>query len=213
MADKVFASLGASNHSAEERQKEEYYSTDPIFINHLLEVEPWLKNPDLKILEPAAGECALVDRFFELTGNKMDAYDLIKRREDVIEQDYFDMDFSDKYDVILTNPPYIRDTSKSTRGLSDFIVKNLKEVKIGGSVILLLKTLHLESKMRYDKIYKNCPPSKIYVYTKRITCYKDGLSENKTTGAVSYSIFIWKNKKEDGSFDKGTILDWINTGE
>ena len=82
-------------------KKEDYYATDPRFINHLIEKEPWLKNPELKILEPSAGEGILVDRFFELTGNRMDAYDLIKRRNDIIEQNYFTADFSNKYDVIF----------------------------------------------------------------------------------------------------------------
>ena len=68
--------MGAANIALEERQAENYYSTDPIVVNHLLEREEWLRNPNLKILEPAAGECSLVDRFYELTGNKMDAYDL-----------------------------------------------------------------------------------------------------------------------------------------
>lgn len=204
----VFSTLGATNHSAEERQKEDYYATDPRFINHLLEKEPWLKNPDLKILEPSAGEGVLADRFYELTGNKMDTYDLIARREDIIELDYFTADFSNKYDVILTNPPYLKDTAKTTTGLADYILKALKEVKVGGTVIMFLKTLHLESKVRYEKIFKNYPPSKLYVYADRISCYKN----NDTTlpqGAISYSVFMWCNKKEDGSFDKDTKLDWI----
>lgn len=204
----VFSTLGATNHSTGERQKEDYYATDPRFINHLLEKEPWLKNPGLKILEPSAGEGVLVDRFYELTGNKMDAYDLIARRDDVIEQDYFTADFSNKYDVILTNPPYLKDTAKTTTGLADYILKALKEVKVGGTVIMFLKTLHLESKVRYEKIFKNNPPSKLYVYADRISCYKN----NDTTlpqGAISYTIFMWTNKKEDGSFDKDTKIDWI----
>lgn len=204
----VFSTLGATNHSTGERQKEDYYATDPRFINHLLEREPWLKNPDLKILEPSAGEGVLVDRFYELTGNKMDAYDLIARRDDIIEQDYFTANFSNKYDVILTNPPYLKDTVKTTTGLADYILKALKEVKVGGTVIMFLKTLHLESKVRYEKIFKNYPPSKLYVYASRISCYKN----NDTTlpqGAISYTIFMWCNKKEDGSFDKDTKLDWI----
>ena len=143
----IFSTLGASNHSENERQKEDYYATDPRFINHLIEKEPWLKNPELKILEPSAGEGILVDRFFELTGNRMDAYDLIKRRNDIIEQNYFTADFSNKYDVILTNPPYLKDTIKTTEGLSEYILKALKEVKVGGTVIMFLKTLHLESKV------------------------------------------------------------------
>lgn len=204
----VFSTLGATNHSTGERQKEDYYATDPRFINHLLEKEPWLKNPDLKILEPSAGEGVLVDRFYELTGNKMDAYDLIARRNDVIEQDYFTADFSNKYDVILTNPPYLKDTAKTTTGLADYILKALKEVKIGGTVIMFLKTLHLESKVRYEKIFKNYPPSKLYIYSDRISCFKNN-DTSISQGAISYTIFMWCNKKEDGSFDKDTKLDWI----
>ena len=104
----------------------------------------------------------------------MDAYDLIARRDDIIEQDYFTADFSNKYDVILTNPPYLKDTIKTTEGLSEYILKALKEVKVGGTVIMFLKTLHLESKVRYEKIYKHYPPSKLYVYASRISCYKNG---------------------------------------
>lgn len=206
--NKIFSTLGATNHSEGERQKEDYYATDPQFINHLLEKEPWLKDPNLKILEPSAGEGVLVDRFYELTGNRMDAYDLIARRDDIIEQDYFTTNFSDQYDVILTNPPYLKDTMKTTTGVADYILKALKEVKVGGTVIMFLKTLHLESKVRYEKLFKNNPPSKLYIYADRISCYKN----NDTTlpqGAISYTIFMWTNKKEDGSFDKDTKIDWI----
>ena len=146
----IFVTMGASNHTEEEREKNEFYATNPIFINHLLEREPWLKDKDLKILEPSAGDGTLVDRFYELTGNKMDAYDIISRRDDIIEQNYFTKNFSDQYDVILTNPPYLKDTLKTTEGLADYILKALKEVKINGSVIMFLKTLHLESKVRYE---------------------------------------------------------------
>ena len=95
----IFVTMGASNHTEEEREKNEFYATNPIFINHLLEREPWLKDKDLKILEPSAGDGTLVDRFYELTGNKMDAYDIISRRDDIIEQNYFTKNFSDQYDV------------------------------------------------------------------------------------------------------------------
>ena len=46
----IFVTMGASNHTEEEREKNEFYATNPIFINHLLEREPWLKDKDLKIL-------------------------------------------------------------------------------------------------------------------------------------------------------------------
>ena len=138
----------------------------------------------------------------------MDAYDLISRREDVLQQNYFEKDFSNTYDVIFTNPPYERDSSNTNTGLADFIVKALEEVKVGGTVIMFLKTLHLESKVRYEKIYKKYPPSKLYIYADRIDCFKDN-NKNKKGGAISYSIFMWTNKKEDGTFDKDTKIDWI----
>lgn len=206
--ENIFVTMGASNHSKNERQAEEFYATDPRFINHLIEKEPWLKDKSLKILEPSAGDGTLVDRFFELTGNRMDAYDLISRRQDIIEQNYFEKDFSNIYDVILTNPPYLKDSPKATAGLSEFILKALNEVKVGGTVIMFLKTLHLESKVRYEKIFKNYPPSKLYIYSSRISCYKNN-DTSMPQGAISYTIFMWCNKKEDGSFDKDTKVDWI----
>lgn len=206
----VYSCLGSSNHSEGERQENDYYATDPIFINLLLEKEPWLKNTDLKILEPCAGENILVDRFYDLTGNKMDSYDLISRRDDVIAADYFTTDFKDKYDIILTNPPYLKDSMKTNRGMADMINKMLDDVKIGGSVILFLKTLHLESNVRYEKIYKKNPPSKLWVFAKRICCYKNA-NFDSAIKAVSYTIFMWTNKKPDGSFDKNTQIGWINT--
>lgn len=163
----IFSTLGASNHSKNERQKEDYYTTDPRFINHLIEKEPWLKNPELKILEPSAGGGVLVDRFFELTGNKMDAYDLIARREDIIEQNYFTADFSNKYDVILTNPPYLKDTIKTTEGLSEynFGSRNIRSIeKISQKIIcietneIFLNAAEIKKKYGYDNslIHKCC---------------------------------------------------------
>lgn len=205
---KVFSTLGSSNHSEKKRVNEDYYSTDPLFIDLLLEREPWLKNPSLKILEPCAGENILADRFFELTGNKMDSFDIVKRCEDVNVANYFITDFSNQYDVILTNPPYLRDTMKTNEGLADMICKMLKEVKTGGAVILFLKTLHLESKVRYEKIFKENPPSKLWVFADRISCYRNN-DRTEPQGAISYTIFEWLNKKEDGSFNKDTKIDWI----
>ena len=169
--NKVFSTLGSSNHSIKERQNEDYYASDERAIAHLIIKESWLVNPDLKILEPCAGEGVLSDALYKITGNKMDLYDIVSRRNDVIQTNYFEKDFSNQYDVILTNPPYEKG-SKTKPGLADMIVKMLNEVKDGGHVCLFLKVLHLESQERYEKIFKNMPPQRIHVYSKRISCYK-----------------------------------------
>jgi len=53
------------------------------------------------------------------------------------------------------------------------IVKMLKDVKPGGYVALFLKTIHLESQERYNKIFSTMPPEKIFVYAPRVSCYKN----------------------------------------
>lgn len=71
-------------------------------------------------------------------------YDLIKRRNDINVANYFNLDIKDKYDLIITNPPYKKGT-KTEPGLVEMILKMLDDIKPNGYVALLLKTLHLES--------------------------------------------------------------------
>ncbi len=44
MKESIFINIGASNHSKNERQSEDYYATDPIAAKLLLKVEPELNN-------------------------------------------------------------------------------------------------------------------------------------------------------------------------
>lgn len=59
----TFVTLGASNHTDKERQKEDFYATDPIAARLLLDVESF----EGKIWECACGEKHLA-RMFEDAG-------------------------------------------------------------------------------------------------------------------------------------------------
>lgn len=160
------------------------------------------------IVEPCAGDGTMADVVQNITNKNVDKYDLISRREDIVEANYFNLDIKNKYDLIITNPPYMKD-SKDKLGLTSMIVKMLEDVKPDGYVCLLLKTLHLESKNRYEQIYKTMPPYKVYVYAPRISCYKN----NDTTmpqGAISYAWYIW-HKEKDGTYKVDEPrLNWID---
>lgn len=98
----VFALLGASNHSKDKRQKDDYYATHPIAAVKLMEIE------DLphRIWECCAGECHLAD-VFEKAGHEVYKSDIVVRRDDVVKQDFMlaqSMPFEDG--CIITNPPY-----------------------------------------------------------------------------------------------------------
>lgn len=55
----IFKTLGASNHTDKERQKEDYYATDPIAAKLLLQVEKFSPH----IWECACGEKHLANVF------------------------------------------------------------------------------------------------------------------------------------------------------
>ncbi len=57
----IYKTLGASNHTAEEREADDYYATDPEAIDKLLTVE----TPQNKIWECAAGGGHLSNRLKE----------------------------------------------------------------------------------------------------------------------------------------------------
>ena len=70
----TFVTLGASNHSDYEREPDDYYATDPIAAELLLDVEPELNN----IWECACGEGHLA-KVFDKYGKLGKASDLVDR--------------------------------------------------------------------------------------------------------------------------------------
>lgn len=74
-AKSVFVCNGASNHTEEERQQDDYYATDPIAIHKLCEVEKFSD----KVFEPAAGEGHMVNALKE-NGYEVFASDIVDRR-------------------------------------------------------------------------------------------------------------------------------------
>lgn len=70
----VFKTIGASNHAKHEREQYDYYATDPIAAELLLQVEPDLNN----IWECACGEGHLA-KVFDKYGKLAKASDMINR--------------------------------------------------------------------------------------------------------------------------------------
>lgn len=185
----------------------DFYTTDPIAINDLLVKMPELRQKGLKVLEPCAGIGFLADRYTFLTNNKVDMYDIVKRREDIIEMDYMELNCKNKYDLIITNFPHKKAIKNRTYGFSELLNKALIDIKPNGYVCSFQRLSQLESKERYEKIYSKCPPSQIFVYSRRLKCFKEKMDDICNT-SICYSWAIW-HKKLDGSFDKDTKLSWI----
>lgn len=192
----IFTTLGASNHSIHEREENDYYATDPIALVKLLEKERF----NHYVWECAVGGGHLANVL------KQKGYDV--KCSDIIDRGYPQTEIADfllwernKAEInrdIITNPPY----SKAL----DFVSHALKESMNGIKIAMLLKLQFLEGKKRRT-FFKESPPKKIYVFSERIDCAKNGDFENLKKhggGAVCYAWFIWEN----GWYGSPQI-DWI----
>lgn len=141
----TFVTLGASNHSLGERQKEDYYATEPAATEWLCKLETFT-NP---ILEPSCGEGHISKQ-------------LIKHGYDVVSRDLVDRGYGEVKDFlymnnekwrgdIITNPPY--------KFSQQFVEQALSMVEEGHKVAMFLKLTFLEGKQR-SKLFKVAPPQK-----------------------------------------------------
>ena len=147
----VFTTLGASNHTDKQRQNEDYYATDPIAAELLLDVE----NFDGDIWECACGEKHLA-KVFEEHGYNVRSSDLIDRCGNEIF-DFLSMENQEWNGDIITNPPY--------KYAKEFVEKALQIIPNGNKVAMFLKVLFIEGKERKKTILKL--PSKIHLCIKQ----------------------------------------------
>ena len=102
----TFVMLGSSNHTEKEREKNDYYATDPkaleIFLDKLKEDKIKLHN---NIWECACGEGHL-SKVLENKGYKVWSTDLIYRGYGTGNTDFLKSVPNSWYGDILTNPPY-----------------------------------------------------------------------------------------------------------
>lgn len=192
----VFTTLGSSAHAIEDREVNDYYATDPIAIDFLLEKEDF----NHYIWECACGEGHLSKALKE-KGFDVKSSDIIHRGfEDTeiidflcINKDGYKKEISRD---IITNPPY--------KYAKEFVEKAIELSMDGVKIAMFLKLTFLESRARKEMFLKN-PPKTIYVFSSRIKCAKNGDFDKFPSSAIAYAWFVW----EVGFKGKPTI-EWIN---
>lgn len=188
----IFKTLGASSHTKEERQSEDYYATEPKAAECLLELETF-NNP---IWECAAGEGHL-SKVFEKAGYKVYSSDIVNRGYGE-QLDFLSTTGQYKTDIV-TNPPY--------KYATEFVEHALEIVEDGCKVAMFLKLQFLEGKKR-KKLFKKYPPKTVYVSSSRLLCAKNGEFEKMRQGggsAVAYAWFVWEK-----GYKGDTKIKWFN---
>ena len=184
----MFVIMGASNHSDFEREQHDYYATDPQAVEELLKVESFDKN----ILEPCCGE-GHISKVLEKHGYMVESSDLIDRDFGRGGIDY--LTISSWHGDIITNPPY--------KHAKEFVEHSLKIIKPGKRVAMLLKIQFLESVKRRELFEEN-PPKYVYVFSKRVSCARNGDFTTYSSGAVCYCWYIWEK-----GFKGEPVIRWI----
>lgn len=187
-SNSVYKTLGASNHCNEDREENDYYATDPIALDVLLNKEVF----NAKIWEPCVGEGHLA--------SLLESYGYLVKCSDIIDRGYPNTKIIDflKFDGlfkgdIITNPPY-------SKALA-FVDKAMNILQDDYRLAMFLKLQFLEGGKR-GILFEKYKPEKIYVFCDRVECAKNG---NFLGGsAIAYAWFIWRK-----GYNENTMVDWI----
>lgn len=145
------------------------------------------------ILEPCCGDGAMAEVIIA-AGYDVTASDLVARGYGA-QRDF--LSISDSYENIITNPPF---------NVAEVLIDHALQIA-RGKVCFLLRTAFLESGRRYRKFYADRPPSRLLVFSERLSMYPKG-SEVNGGGTMSYAWFVWDKTDQSGD----TKINWIPPG-
>lgn len=141
-----------------------------------------------------------ISKVLEDYGYKVKSSDIIDRGYpnteivDFLETTKDDIEFDYSRDII-TNPPY--------KYAKEFVEHALDISMDSCKIAMFLKLTFLEGKAR-RKMFEKYPPKKVYVFSSRVCCGKNGEFDSKNN-AVAYAWFIWEK-----GFKGSPIIEWIN---
>jgi hypothetical protein len=148
---------------------------------------------DGEIWEPACGDGAMAEVLEDL-GNRVVSSDLYDRGYGEIGHDFLVTDR--RAPNIITNPPF-----NSAEG---FVASGLRAAN--RKFALLLRLAFLEGANRANTIFHRAPPSRVWVFSERITFYMKG-AQVAGSGTTAYAWFVW-----DKAHAGPTELAWFKPG-
>lgn len=160
------------------RAPDDFYATPAWAIDDFLErFAATIPAPE-RILEPCAGDGAFLEPLRRTwPAALIDAFDLTPRHSDVLGRDAWMDDGEERYDLVITNPPY--------KHAEAFVGYGLSKLKKSGRLALLLRLGFLGSKHR-RRLWRTLPAESIWVLPERPS-FRGG-----KTDFSEYGFFVWK---------------------
>lgn len=154
-----------------------------------------IENENFKgeIWESACGNGAMSEVLAQ-TGNKLINSDLYDRGYGESGIDFLTARI--RSENIVTNPPY--------NAAEGFVKSGISQAN--KKFALLLRLAFLEGANRQKTIFSETPPSRVWIFSERITFYPAG-AQVKGSGTTAYAWFVW-----DKDATSGTELKWLKPG-
>ena len=170
---------------------DDYYTTPAWAVDAILDKEPLHG----AILDAGCGDGCIGKVVEQRYPGSVVGIDLIDRGYGNAPVDFLYFN-SSRYNTVISNPPY--------KLFTEFVQRALY---LGPRKVLIFARVNaLESAARYQAIYQDNPPQRIYLFSKRVQCLKGGAAAGAGTGsAVFYCWLVWDRK------DKGrpTETYWL----
>jgi hypothetical protein len=146
-----------------------------------------------EVWECACGDGAMSEVIAD-AGNRVVSSDLYDRGYGEIGHDFMTTDR--RFANVITNPPF-----NSAEG---FVARGLQAAD--RKFALLLRLAFLEGANRANTIFHRHPPSRVWVFSERITFYMKG-AQVAGSGTTAYAWFVW-----DKGHSGRTELEWFKPG-
>ena len=177
-----------------EREALDYYATPTAEVTNILDILN-LDFSNSSVLEPCCGGGHMAEGiipFLKETSNLICTD--IKDRGYIapigvteLGLDFFADDYPyDKADYVIMNPPF--------GVIEPFVIRALEISQKG--CLMLGRLQFLEGVKRYESIFKENPPTDVWVYVDRIACYKNGDFSEKPNSIQAYAWFYWDKENK-----------------
>jgi predicted RNA methylase len=174
--------------NAKERHQSDFYRTPVEAIKDF--IEEFRKDyPDFEavtILDPCCGGCGLHDMSYPVAirehstwkNYKLGTVDIREDSRASIKGDFLKMSFPFKFDLTISNPPFVL--------AKEFVTKALEVTRDNGFVVMLLRLNFFGSKSRFDWWKENMPVA-CYVHHARMS-----FTDDNKTDSIEYMHCVWK---------------------
>ena len=188
----------AGGNPKNKRVENDFYATDPLAVEMLMDKYEFNQG---SFLEPCVGNGnisgVIKERFLTSPITGIDIVD--RGYPNTIVGDFLTYVTNEKYDNIITNPPFSL--------AMEFVEKGMELLKPNGKMAMFLKIQFLESEKRVA-LFEKYPPKYIYVFSKRMATWNSGEQFDdkgkRWATTMCHAWFVW----EEG-FKGEPVVRWL----